>query len=150
MSQTTKKYPKTVEEAVQSLLDELAQDSKDYISAMSEEKELYRIHHSLGRGIRNEMGLWQGNDCLLVMCLEVAMKNGQELTLLPKDSEFVMHPDDASHTILVELWKKLREEWVSVNAEWCEKVVSSACDNCPHWLTCPIAKDYLQNRESRS
>lgn len=105
-----KELPKTVEEAVQQLLKEMHLDGKNYIGSMTMEKELYDVHHSLGRAIRNNMGLWGGNSVLLINCKRVALENGQQLTPIRADHGefFAMHPDDASHTILVELWKKLR------------------------------------------
>ena len=98
--------PKTVEEAVQRLVTELPKEGRDRISAMTEEKELYELHFGLGMAIRNAMGLWQGNDALLADCRRVAIENGQKLT--PVEVEGLIHPDDASHVILVELWKKVR------------------------------------------
>ena len=47
-------------------------------------------------------------------------------------------------TELKDMTRKEFKEWVSQNASWCQKEVSSACDNCPHWSVCPIAKDYLE------
>lgn len=99
-------WPKTVQEAVRRLVDEIPKEGIDRISAMTEEAELYELHHGLGRSIRNTMGLWQANNALLADCKRVAVENGQTLTEV-FDSSMLIHPDDASHAILVELWKKL-------------------------------------------
>ncbi|MHA1918479.1 MAG: DUF6794 domain-containing protein, partial [Promethearchaeota archaeon] len=44
--------------------------------------------------VRNEFGLWQGNDELLKSCAK-------------KDP--LIHPDDVSSIIIEELWKKLNK-----------------------------------------
>ena len=90
-------YPKSVEEAVDILIDKLSIREKYQIAKMTQD-DLAGLHFSLGLGIRNEFGLWAGNKDLLESCTSLV---GQE----------IIHPDDASALIIKELWKKLRETY---------------------------------------
>ena len=90
-------YPKSVEEAVDLLIDKLSIREKYQIAKMTQD-DLAGLHFSLGLGIRNEFGLWAGNKDLLESCASLV---GQE----------IIHPDDASALIIKELWKKLRETY---------------------------------------
>ena len=85
-------YPKSIESAVELLMESLSKDQLDQIKQL-EEDELWEVHMSLGQGIRNSMGLWSDNKALLKSC-------GSE----------DMHPDDASSAIVKFLWLKLRHE----------------------------------------
>lgn len=85
-------YPKSIESAVELLMESLSKDQLDQIKQL-EEDELWEVHMSLGQGIRNSMGLWSDNKALLKSC-------GSE----------DMHPDDASAAIVKFLWLKLRHE----------------------------------------
>ena len=87
--------PKTVEEAVDSLIDELSLRDKTTISNMAED-ELINLHISLGEYIRNEFGLWTGNKDLMDSCSAIAQ--------VDKVLE-----DTASVIIIEGLWKRLRE-----------------------------------------
>ena len=89
------RYPKSVEEAVDLLIENLSIREKYKIAKMSQ-NDLPGLHFSLGLGIRNEFGLWAGNKDLLESCASLV---GQE----------IIHPDDASALIIKELWKKLQE-----------------------------------------
>jgi len=91
------RYPKSVEEAVDLLIDRLSIREKYQIAKMTQD-DLTGLHFSLGLGIRNEFGLWAGNKDLLESCASLV---GQE----------IIHPDDASALIIKELWKKLRETY---------------------------------------
>jgi len=83
-------YPKSIESAVELLMESLSKDQLDQIKQL-EEDELWEVHMSLGQGIRNSMGLWSDNKALLKSC-------GSE----------DMHPDDASSAIVKFLWLHLR------------------------------------------
>lgn len=87
--------PKTVEEAVDRLIDELSLKDKTTIGNMAED-ELINLHISLGEYIRNEFGLWSGNDDLMSSCCAIAK--------IDKISE-----DTASTIIIEKLWERLRE-----------------------------------------
>ena len=91
------RYPKSMEEAVDLLIDKLSIRKKYQIAKMSQD-DLAGLHFSLGLGIRNEFGLWAGNQDLLESCASLVEQE-------------IIHPDDASALIIKELWKKLRETY---------------------------------------
>ena len=86
-------------------------------------KKLITLHRNLGQWIRNKFGLWGGkNKSLKSDCFELMKKDYKE-----EYKRFVnhwkkyakdysekdyfgenTHPDDASHIIIHELWKRLR------------------------------------------
>ena len=57
-------YPTTLPQAVDRLLVELTDEQKEEIRS-TPPQDLGRFHHSVGQYIRNEFGLWAGNDELL-------------------------------------------------------------------------------------
>jgi hypothetical protein len=63
------------------------------IAALAQ-SELIGLHMSLGAWIRNNLGLWKGNDRLMM-----AVRDGDQ----------PMHPDDASTAIVEAVWERLRE-----------------------------------------
>ena len=87
--------PKTVEEAVNRLLDELSLKDRTIISNLSE-YELINFHINLGEYIRNEFGLWSGNKDLISSCCTIAKMDK-------------IHEDTASTLIIEALWKRLIE-----------------------------------------
>jgi hypothetical protein len=87
-----KPWPKTIEEAVDRILLELPEVDKEIIKNTPTELELYKYHDSLGRWVRNNFGLYQGNNDLLQF---LGLKR---------------HPDDVSMGIIKALWNRLREE----------------------------------------
>lgn len=94
MNKPKKKWPKTVEEAVEQLLSLMSEEEKQCLRK-TPKKDLIMFHFSLGLYIRNNFGLWQGNRELLQ-------------SISKSDFPFV-HPDDASSVIIEELWKRLRQ-----------------------------------------
>ena len=84
-------WPNTVEEAVDVLLKKMGSDDINTIKEMPKAGEMIEFHHTLGRWVRNNFGLWQDNQALLHAC-------GKQ------------HPDDASGVILEALWKKIQED----------------------------------------
>ena len=90
-----KDYPKTVEEAVNQLMSDIPVHDKRQIARMSED-DLINLHFSLGQGIRNEYGLWAGNEDLLESCRSVAGKTD-------------LHVDSASSVIIKSLWERLQQ-----------------------------------------
>lgn len=92
--------PTTLDDAVTLLLSTLSEEEKESLRATPRE-ELILYHFSLGLYIRNQFGLWQGNDELLRSCYpEVAD---------PYLREIVMHdPDGASSRIIEALWERVR------------------------------------------
>ena len=90
----TERWPTTVESAVEQLLTMLSEESKATVRELPEE-ELIHCHYGLGMAIRNEFGLWKGNEKLL----KAACPEGG-------------HPDDASMAIIRALWVWLRSKQV--------------------------------------
>jgi hypothetical protein len=89
------KPPITVDQAVERLISELSLKDKTTIANMAE-IELSVLYMTIDEYIRNEFGLWSGNNDLMNSCCFFAKKD--------KVSE-----DEASFTIIRELWKRLRE-----------------------------------------
>lgn len=77
-----KQWPATIDEAV------------GVVIAALPEADLINLHFGLGMWIRNNLGLWQGNDALMqALCRR----------------EPGIHPDDASMLIIEQVWRRLRE-----------------------------------------
>lgn len=89
-------YPLTVEEAVDRLHADISLNDEIRLAAMTEE-DLTNFHFSLGHHIRNEFGLWSGNDALLESCRIIAGRQ-------------YLHVDDASSVIIKALWLRLKQE----------------------------------------
>ena len=78
--------PKTVDEAVKTLAKIVSEEDRDYLL----ENGAISMHHSLGRWIRNEWGLWTGSE------LKDEMMNM---------NKGLNHPDDMSNYIIEEFIK---------------------------------------------
>ena len=90
-----KEIPKTIEEAIQILSDEIPkQDKRDMATCSRNDLIIY--HHTLGRDIRNEFKLWEGNDELV--------KDASRFT-----NYSVSHPDSISMVIIEKFWEKIRD-----------------------------------------
>ena len=87
--------PKTVEEAVDRLINQLSLKDRTTISNLAED-ELISLHINLGQYIRNEFGLWSGNEDLMSSCCTIAKMDK-------------IHEDTASTVIIEELWSRLRK-----------------------------------------
>jgi len=83
------RWPLTIKDAVDVLLKKLTKKQQDKIRR-TKLNTLSRYHHGLGRYIRNNMGLWNGNTALLKACN-------------------AMVPDSASSVIIEALWKRLQK-----------------------------------------
>ena len=81
-------WPKTLSEAVHICLAKMNQTQKEAMMQTREEN-LITFHFGWAVDLRNEFGMWQGNDELIASC---EAKN----------------PDDASMTILKEVIAKLK------------------------------------------
>ena len=86
---------KSVSEAVDLLIPVMSLKDRTRIASM-DEGDLIDLHFSLGAYVRNEFGLWSGNDDLLNDCRQMS-----GITF--------MNPDDAAAFIIGELWKQLRK-----------------------------------------
>lgn len=92
--------PKTLEEAIDYLMGMLCDDDKKAIASCETDMEMIGLtHHGLGTWIRNNFGLWEGNDELVDGLKKHAGVNA-----------FYVKGDDASAVILDELWKRLGED----------------------------------------
>ena len=89
-----KSYPKTVEEAVQKLLEILPIREKYAI----EKADMTSLHFGLGMGIRNDFGLWGQNKELMESCKQKALKAGM-------DQNDHFDADEAS-TVIIEALKQ--------------------------------------------
>jgi len=90
--------PQTVEEAVDFLLAGLPLKEKVTISRI-EKGELSILQPTIGQYIRNEFGLWSGNDPLMMSCHSAMKESGDQNPF---------HEDDASGIIISELWRRLK------------------------------------------
>jgi hypothetical protein len=90
----TKELPKTVDEAVNILTNELSLKDKTTLADMTE-IDLVDLHFSLGLSIRNRY-LYPRNENLLESCRQEA-------------KEKYLHWDQASNVIIRALWKRLKE-----------------------------------------
>lgn len=79
-------YPATLDEAVEAVHKLLSEEDRNFVlkSPESADEVAVKLHHSLGRHLRNTFGLWQGSPLF------------QHLKGLGVD-----HPDDMSHHIIV-------------------------------------------------
>jgi len=87
--------PKTVEGAIDKLIKGLSLKDKATIANMVE-TELSTLYSSLGEYIRNECGLWSGNNDLMTSCCFIVGKDRVD-------------EDEAFSIIIKELWSLLRE-----------------------------------------
>lgn len=92
LSNQNQEWPKSIEEAVDRLLKLLSKEDVQSLKNAKEE-DLIKYHFSLGALIRNEFGMWKGNDELLKSCM--------------KKRQFA-HPDEVSSIIIEAVRKKLQ------------------------------------------
>src|SRR5271165_4440286 len=95
-------WPQTVSEAVDRLLGNMSTADREEFQGLSED-DLITLHFGMGMGIRNQFGLWEGNDALLGDCAEASGRGGEF-------SWLSIHPEDASTIILTALWRGLQEQ----------------------------------------
>jgi len=88
-----KQWPATLDEAAGVVIAALPAAEAAKIARMSQ-SELTHLHFGLGMWIRNNLGLWQGNDSLM-----------QAL----REREPGMQPDDVSTLVIEQVWRRLRE-----------------------------------------
>ena len=92
-----KQTPNTVAQAVERLASEMSLKDKTTLANMAE-VELSTLHATLGSYIRNNYGLWTGNDELMTSC-RFASNN------------LSIDENAASSLIIRELWKQLRKTY---------------------------------------
>ena len=86
--------PRTVDEAVEYLLNELPLKDRTVIAKMDEDELVY-LHANLGRYVQDKFGLWAENWSLMQSC---RIRSGKNLS-----------EDECSTFIVKELWKELHE-----------------------------------------
>lgn len=86
-------WPATMDDAVGVIIAALPESEAAKIAAMPE-SDLIHLHFGLGIWIRNNLGLWQGNDALMESI---------------RDRNPGIHPDDVSMQIIELVWRRLRE-----------------------------------------
>lgn len=86
--------PATIAAAVKQIVGAMTESDKTTLRATRRE-DLIAYHHGWGRDIRNELGLWGGNDALLADCGRAAGRGPP-------------HPDDCSMLIIEAVWDALR------------------------------------------
>lgn len=87
-------FPKTIDDAVKSLVSGLPLKDKATIANLQED-ELTGLYSTLGTYIRNNFGLWSGNEALLDDCRQVTGNQN-------------VHQDDAAAIIIKELWTRVK------------------------------------------
>ena len=90
ISRPSVEIPRTVPEAVKYVVARLDEETKAELRAIEERHLLGRTHMGLGMWVRNELGLWKGNDELL------------------KATGHWGDPDGASSVIVHAVWKELQ------------------------------------------
>ena len=86
----SKRWPKTVDQAVDMLIVLMGDEDKRHVRGLSHEG-LTSLHYGLGAVIRNSFGLWEGNKELLESCGSPGMQ-----------------PDSAAAVIIEAVWRRLR------------------------------------------
>jgi len=83
-------WPRTVDEAASRVLAKVAETHKQELIRLRLPKDKFVAphHEAWGRQIRNDFGLWEGNEALMTACRAA-------------------HPDDASRAIIEAIWEKL-------------------------------------------
>ena len=108
--------PRSVGEAVEKLISELPLRYAAKIAKMNG-RDLSALHATIGPYVRDNFGLWRGNDQLMESC---RMLNDHDY----------LHIDSASMTIIGALWEKLKNTHGLrvVNDQICKQ------DSCPSLL----------------
>ena len=98
----TSQWPRTIDDAVERVLASMSEEEKSDLRD-TDERELINFHFGLGWVIRNEFGLYQGNDALLKACARSRFNTFECLM-------FMNDPDEASGFIIEEVWKRLKRD----------------------------------------
>ncbi len=98
-------WPKNVEEAVDQLISFMSEENKKTLRN-TPEQDLIVFHHDFGTAIRNDFGLWSGNEELLKSC-------GSRMFPESAYDEYLammVDPDSASMEIIEAIWRKLQQK----------------------------------------
>jgi len=97
MNTLSKKFPRTIEAAVEKILENMSRRDQTRVANMNEAK-LVEFHINYGIYIKNELRLW-GNEPLMDACKQMAGVDR-------------LSPDQAAYIILKELQDKLLQSYV--------------------------------------
>ena len=95
-------WPKTVEEAVDQVISSMSEEDKATLRN-TPEQDLIVFHHGCKTAIRNDFGLWSGNEELLKSC-------GSRIFPESAYDEYLammVDPDSASMEIIKATWTRL-------------------------------------------
>jgi hypothetical protein len=84
-------WPTTVKDEVDDLIARMSAEDKERVRTTKKE-DLIQFHIGWGTGIRNDYGLWRGNDKLMLSACG-----------------HPCHPDDASMKIIEAVWQELQK-----------------------------------------
>lgn len=99
MSENT--WPVTLKEAVRQLQEAVSDQDRSEFGAMEKDDFTIRMHHDLGRWIRNQFGLWQGNHELRKLCAPL-------ITPPENLDDGLPHPDACSGVLMGLFWEQLQ------------------------------------------
>jgi hypothetical protein len=102
MNTIENQYPRNVVEAVDILHANMTLNEEFMLAAM-DEIDLFDLHLSLGHDIRDDFGLWIGNEALMESCRS-------------ESGNPDLHIDDASMIIVRALWNKVKASNI-INSE---------------------------------
>jgi hypothetical protein len=97
------KQPTTLEDAVEILVSYLEQNDLEYIDNSKCEDVSAELHHSMGRFLRNNWGLWGTNEFTTHM-----------------RSLGIFHADDISATVIEALWHHRHDKVFDIEAKKAE------------------------------
>lgn len=86
-------WPRTLVQAVDQIVDGMSDEEQNAVKSKPREN-LIEFHMGWGMGIRNGLGLWRGNDALVISAC-----GGERC-----------HPDDASMKIIEAVWERLQHK----------------------------------------
>jgi len=104
-----RKLPKTVPEALTFIEKAIGKRDKNYIRKLKK-NDLYELHMTLGMWIRNNLGMWGVKNNRELMVDILRLDSGSPRKPIPENLVMNFHPDNASHVLIEELWKKLRRK----------------------------------------
>ena len=95
MTNIEKERPEIIQDIADRVLVDMSEKDRETFKDMTED-DLSVLHFGLGMYVRNNFGLWSGNDKLL-------KSYGAD------DTYSLKHPDDVSMKIIKAAWKKLQK-----------------------------------------
>jgi hypothetical protein len=100
--QTPTPSNETIESLTEKVMKDIPNEILIQLSKVEDQQDLIKYHFNLGMSIRNNYNLWQ------LQVMKKVKVDGQT-------HEIRIHPDDVSHEIIVNIWKKTIKEIKHVN-----------------------------------